>query len=401
VNGHENLFDYIWRVVPQARAFLAAGAAIGLAEAVLVIVAVLRWRAARNQSRPVGRWPELAAPAGPLVLLAAAAWSIHDARSHFDVAMLTDDPAGRARLLADCFAGQLNAIPLGVLAIVPALVLATIAIAFQVSARLRLPLLTTLVLSVGLGLAGLGPLLAGAYEYAIALIKTLSGIAGVDSGMKSLMVPRALTEAHALYFDRGVSIAIAAVAIVTISSVFLFHREGGEIASPRRTWLWSGLCSVGAAAVWLVALPLRAENQTPWPENPQSGMSLVMASGRTPDLEGNDPLERAPIITIAPDQLLLDGQPEVPMTLAQDLRTLRHRVRVGLERVELLVFVSETRRPPRKNSPWMYVAYADCTKNPRKEPSTPQGNRWLRDCVDGALQLIRPASGSNQMAATP
>src|SRR5262249_56024557 len=145
-------------------------------------------------------WFEMVAVAGPTALLALVVASIHTSRLRLWEAPDAADALARAALLGSCFSGQLNAIPLGILLLIPVAGLATVAVSCHASARLQSRgLLTarTLALSDAAGasawiahpgpgpglclflagsflLAGLGPCVSGPLHFALAPIPTLA-----------------------------------------------------------------------------------------------------------------------------------------------------------------------------------------------------------------------------------
>lgn len=77
---------------------------------------------------------------------------------------------------------------------------------------------------------------------------------------------------------------------------------------------------VAAVAIFLAA-PMLNENALPWP--PPEGGERLLARVDTPDLEGPDPIERAPVIALVPAGLFLDGmQTDLPR-MVESLSTLR------------------------------------------------------------------------------
>src|SRR5262249_4120733 len=177
-------------------------------------------------------------------------------------------------------------------------------------------------------LAGLGPCVYGAWHYALALIHTLAGRSPAIPGM---------TAARAEYLDPGMRVAMVGLLVAFGLCVVVLgwaspaarraRRRATGSPDGDRAWRWSAACLVVAAALFVVSRPMRAENETPWPEPPQ-GEQLHRSNVRTADLEGPDPIERSLIVTIFPCHLDLDGMPKDEAGLERDLVTLYNNYRM-------------------------------------------------------------------------
>jgi hypothetical protein len=151
------------------------------------------------------------------------------------------------------------------------------------------------------------------------------------------MVARALDDASRL-LDQSVVFARAGIAVAALlTAVLAWHLSPARararlLGKPRSEARGSAFgpvmagCAIAAAIGAFVAVrPLRRENQLPWPAF--DGGERLMAVIATPDLEGPDELERAPVIHVTPDSTGLDGQETDAETLEARLGTLSHNYR--------------------------------------------------------------------------
>jgi hypothetical protein len=159
-------------------------------------------------------------------------------------------------------------------------------------------------------------------------------IATAPVEMKGPMFDRALDDVRALQ-DSGVvharfGIGIAALSAVVFAWQFSAARARARIMGPEpRPIPHAGLAAAGvavvglaaAAAVFMAGEPMRRENQLAWP--PYDGGERLMALIATPDLDGPDELERAPVIHVTPEAMGLDGIATDAATMEEKLMTLR------------------------------------------------------------------------------
>src|SRR5204863_6072607 len=122
-----------------------------------------------------------------------------------------------------------------------------------------------------------------------------------------------------------VGVVIAAVIAVYLAWRFSPARARAGVAGAAQPVHGEGLFGlvvafgiIAAATVgFRAARPMRAENQLPWPAY-AGGERLMWAAG-TPDVEGPDDLQRAPVIFMAPNALGLDGREANPTAIAEQL----------------------------------------------------------------------------------
>jgi hypothetical protein len=179
---------------------------------------------------------------------------------------------------------------------------------------------------------GLVAIVVGSMLWATGLVHGFASIAWTDPETKTARILGALDEgASALrrfaQVSRWTILGLTALAVALIAAGQRRPRPTGEPlpAGPGRaaTWWASALALLLAAALWVGARPLRAENQLPWPAPQLSGEVLAIATPPTPDLAGPDPIVRAPVIQLMADRLAMDTAPYSLEDLGGPLQTLR------------------------------------------------------------------------------
>jgi len=361
--------------------FLAAGtlAAI-LAELALLLVARARlrqqaqaqslasageWRAIAALTLP-SRLAEITAALIPFALAAVFARTIRTARSLL-VSPPTDKvaPDEHARLVSRALSNELNATPMGLLAVSITVGIACAAVGMAVVARLRAaglrragalapeapdtaaawlkfpgPTLGPIAGSIAAFLVlGCGPIVQAGYAAIILKIKAFATVAVAASGdVKGAIMSGAMDESSAL-LDRALVFGRIGVGVAVLIAAFLaWHFSparararlpgGMDHGAPRKgaAGITLACCAIAAAAAAFVATrPLRLENRTPWP--PYAGGERFLGLIATADLDGPDPMERAPVIHLTPDAMGLDGVAWDAPSLASQLGSLANMYR--------------------------------------------------------------------------
>jgi hypothetical protein len=156
-------------------------------------------------------------------------------------------------------------------------------------------------------------------------VGTFAAIAGISPVEKVKIIVEALRLARASLetFARMSTFTIvgltAVVGVLTVLRRARPEMQGGG----RRALLGAALALALAGAFALAARPLRAENDLPWPTIHSEGDVLRVLEPQTPDLEGPDVVERAPVVQVFEDKVALDGYLCTLEDLGGKLGTLR------------------------------------------------------------------------------
>jgi protein-S-isoprenylcysteine O-methyltransferase Ste14 len=312
-----------------------AGLALAILALELVVFVMAGLRLRRGRA-PLPLKVHAIAGASILALPIFVGLSVHAARGLMLGLFLdgTGNPIERSRSLNIGIAGQLNAIPFVINAMGLALMLWFAGLAFTFSmprpdgrARSLPP-----VALVGLGLL---PIVFGAYQWSISLIRMLASVGGKAPNEKVVVIERALdaTRARLEVFTRISAIAIPILAVVAVVLIVRRDRNRDAAASPPRQPAGRTPLVIAATALVLAALlviaarPMASENNTPWPP-PVVGDQLLVVDPPTPDVVGPDALERAPVVQVLRDQIALDGQVVDFDSLGWMLGTLRDNYRL-------------------------------------------------------------------------
>jgi hypothetical protein len=305
----QDLARHIAHVIPLFWILVVAAAVIGVGELALLVIAARRQppaagtgNAAASEKRH-SAWFAIAAVTGPVLLAGLFGASIHLGHLTLLRGIASTRPDENVKIVVAGIEAFTNAKALAPFLIGPVLVLATIAASLNAAATLNVrprPLMTMSVLFVG---AGLSPFLWGTFKYATSSIKCFAGVAGVDVAMKDLMINQGIKEtlevldwwAMAGTIGFGVALVVAIVMVV---------RAGVPPNGHRVSWRAPALCLAAAAALFLAAEPLRAENTKPWPPGPSLGAALTNNVVATPDVDGPDEVPPAELVAITNDLTL-------------------------------------------------------------------------------------------------
>jgi len=321
--------------------FVAEDIFYGPAVMVLALVLVLIQLAVlglalrgRKRGKPLSMKLHALAGAAIAALPVLIAVSVHTARATMLAALDVGAPSDKASALSRGISGQINGIAFAVFATGLALLLWVVGVAYTASApgpdgRARsLPPAAL----VGVGLL---PTALGALMWATSLVKSYAGTAGVDPSQKAAFFLAALDAARAEFarYARISTVAIPLFAVVAIVLIVMRDRgrAGPEPARPssaRRPLIASGAALLLAALIVHQARPFVAENTQPWPKIEGMWVEFPHAPPMPP-LLGPDPIERAPVVQVEKNDLVLDGARGTPFESLEDkLITLKNNYRL-------------------------------------------------------------------------
>ena len=327
--------------IPRGRLFLGMSAVVLLLQFVAIVSARRRFRA--PGAEPTGRMSRLELFAGLAILLLPilAATSVHTARAMMLAGIAGTDPSEKAAAISCAISGQFNAIPF-------AISTTTLAVALWLAARAaaRPRERVSPVALIGLGMAAI---LAGVLQWSLHLIRAFAALAESPPEEKPALLLGALDFAgsHLHLFSRISSLTIVGLSVVAAVLTLFERRAPAETSAARRTLGISLGASLLAVMLVLSARPWRAENDLPWPP-PARGDNLRAVTPVTPDLEGPDDVERAPVIQVFSEDLALDGSLTSATELGSKLGTLRNYfalLRPGERFNQVAIIVADRRLP--------------------------------------------------------
>lgn len=352
------------RRVPQEAPFLWLLVGAWLAAVVLAVVALV-WasrtlkRAAKiqraavlgdwepaKQTGPLSRMLEMVALGPALLIVGATGFAVERSRNWVLQGVLSTDLGERATLISRGLTGELTSILLGLSCATVPVLMGSLAAAWAVSARFRTASLvrgaalsksdpdaashlaahpgppTTVILAgtAAFDLLGLAPIAWGAFRATLLKFERFATLAAVEPSLKVASFEEAQVHAGAV-LERGFHLAVAGSAVAALLSAVLLWRTSVNhgAAAVRPQPRGSSALIVGvftlAGAFFLLARPMKRENETVWP----AGSVQRVFGARTPGLEGPDPVEVGPVLQVAGEQLTLDRQ-------AVDLAELEKRL---------------------------------------------------------------------------
>jgi hypothetical protein len=304
--------------VTYGRLFLGLGLAIVALQ--IVAMGIARRRRATGT---VSFRPQALAGAAILVLPAFAGISMHAARAMTLKAFEALEPAEKATALSAGLSGQLNVIPFATTATVVALLLWLPGLKMTMDARA--PGVAARGVSPFLLIAlGLISMVVGIWQWSLAVIRGFAPPPEVTPEARVTVLLRALdfARAHLEIFARMSRWTIVGLTAIALAQI-VFDKRPLSARAGRRFLVASLAAVLLAAALVLAAAPLRAENDLPWPA-PATGDALLVTEPAAPDLEGPDPVERAPVVQVFADQILLDGSATPLESLDGPLGTLHN-----------------------------------------------------------------------------
>lgn len=375
-------FKYILQETPLAWAIVGGGALSTLLALLVILLAARRGRQVRALRAHLGKGAppsstlrfgvalEVPAAASMLLVPALAVAAIALARAQLLAAVTQTDPSQKATFLAMGIAGQLNAICLGGMLVVVQVPLAALALGLALGYRVQAAGLgraaevmrsagadsaeakawlqhpgpgTDRVLLVALATAAVVAFVAmGFLNWATHLIASFSAVAGVDPAQKGVLLLAGMDEARVI-LERIPLVAAAAVVGVTVVAVVVLHVLSAARArlalapslpaAPGLSWravaAVSGPCLVGAAACLVLVGPYRAENLSPLPVQPVVGGVVLSGGVATPEVQGPDRVDYAPLLTVARAWTRLDhSQVESPRALVERLEVQRNNYKL-------------------------------------------------------------------------
>jgi hypothetical protein len=299
--------------VPHGGLLLATVLAVCAAQLFLVLWS---WRGRQR--------PALHVPIAVSILLipVVGGVSVHAARVRMAGAFGAGGGDEKAWALSDGISGQLNAIPLTA----SGMLLATVAcaVALGIAASRAEPTRRWSGRAALLVVAGLWATLLGIVQWSAFLIHRVAALAGVDADQKPAILLAALDFARD-HLQVFATISEWTIGGLTVVALILATRAGAPVSRrmvTRQRLLAFGLLAAAVALV-LAAGPYESENDLPWPPIAR-GDALLVVDPVTPDLEGPDPVERAPVVQVYTDGLGLDGARSSQADLSGKLMTLRN-----------------------------------------------------------------------------
>jgi hypothetical protein len=361
---------------------------------------------------------ELVALVALLAVPAATVAAVGQARGLVERSRAEQDPRTRARLLAEGWNGQLQAISLGVVLEELAGGLGVLSISLALAARRQIaglvhgaavarrdpaeaaawalfptPETETVVACAG-SFAALGmlPALQGAASYCGILGTRLAALAGADPAERLRQMDAILLEARGA-LEAGTSAGQLGLALAAATCGGLLWWRSP--ARARRQWLaraaearggpkggaaWAATvaCVLVAVALYLVSRPLQAENDVPWPPLAGEGEPVTTAV-ETPDLAGPDRLPRAPVLEVSGRSARLDGEEVDPETCRARLAPPASAG--GQPSSDGVVLVCEAGAPAPRLGPFLAAARRS-------------GVRWATFAFVGRETLSRPLLGA-------
>ena len=342
------VLQIIARDVPFFAGFVVVWAGIFVVEIRLALLAnrhEKRWTGPAAASPSAGARPGAGPGAGGGLPRGVEWWAAGGLALHLGCVVLStaiarsrllrdlsgDDTAARVRLVSQNLSGLLNALPFGVMAALPLVVLAayTFAVCLWVRGKERgddpsLPRF----LKAGLAVAALClvPVGVGVVGYSMQLIKIASGVAGVDPELRALMTARGMVEARPQLVT-AVCVALCGLLATTGYIAVVCWRKARARASAvssdadARARRVSGIAATSALALFAVSMTLHLENQAPWPE-PSHNLVLDIGAFESSTVSGPDPMPWAPLLFVTAGDVLLEGTQAAGDRATEMLRVL-------------------------------------------------------------------------------
>jgi hypothetical protein len=360
--------------IPHGRVLVVATLVV-LTLQVFALGNAWRTRGARRALESQGWRPDrflIIAGLSILALPAIAGLIVHEARATMlQSATAIIDPAERAQAFSRSIAAQLNTIGLSV-------------------GRWQLGRSPRRLSLIGLGLYATA---LGTSQWALLLVHAFAGLAGAPPEQKAQLLDVALDDAHHLLETFSHAAVVTVVGLTTLAAVLTaLDRRSAAPSDSSLSTRGTLLASIGAlclaAVLFRVARPMSLENQLPWPLPPAKGEVLLTTAPPTPDLDGPDLIERAPVIQVFPDVLALDGTEVDLATLGDKLRTLRNNFRLLQPNAAFTgcaIVVIDAHAAPRRVTAVFQALHEVAYTNPRslRRPARSRRERssrrfWLR-----------------------
>jgi hypothetical protein len=272
-------------------------------------------------------WPQVLAGLSILAPLITAGRTVTAARALFVSGFDASSPA-RAALVGEGLVVQVSAISFATTSSLLCLALWLVGLGLVVDARrprMRAPVVALIAIAV----VGLTPMAVGILQWCLPLTRAFRALPGVALSERTSFLSRALDEARTA-IERHSLTSLVAMAIATVVAVvLLFVRRSPRVAAEASPAGKTGRFAVPALATGALLAayalatatrPFRIENEMPWPP-PNDGDNLQALQPITPDLVASDVVRRAPLVSVFPDFLFLDG------VKVGDLRALEDKLR--------------------------------------------------------------------------
>jgi hypothetical protein len=367
------------RTAPSLWRTLAVSVFVGIAEALLLVLAFHRWQRQREHvdvargldwkslatMKAPSIWAEIVAAVAPLAVVFDVVHSVHTCRGVIleAVSVRPHDVGERARALSLAIAEEQNVIPMGIFLAALVVALACPAAALATSVRLRVqgfrhasdlanrdpasaaiwvrhpgPRPDLLIAAVASFLVlGLGPVAASAYYASLVRIQAFAALSDLDPSVKISRLHDVLLACRTI-LEKGFTISCVGVFLATALAAALTWRFSAthsrrRLLGPEQGDLPSSRSKIGAiirvtaafvvaGLLFVVALPLHLENREPWPPFGNGGPELLLKT-TTPALDGPDPVERAPVLEVIEGGTRVNGQLLPLIQTREALETLR------------------------------------------------------------------------------
>jgi hypothetical protein len=324
------VFEAVVDEVVYGRAFLGVVAGVLALQVVALGVALRRRRRAAGQ--PASLRLQVVAGLSILALPIVTGLSVHAARALIASAIHGTDPSEKARALSAGISGQLNAIPFAATATMLALLLWLPGFAVATDGRDPERGLWPAV-RLALPAAGLAGVWYGALQWSVQVIHAFAAVAGIPPEAKGAILLQALDSGRVRLelYARMSSYAIVCLTVVAVALPLVDRwtrnpatGRGSDPSSTRRSLVGAVVALALTAGLLAAARPMHAENALPWPPAALAGDALLVTDPPTPDVEGPDGIERAPVVQVDADRVLLDGALTTRDELGSMLVTLRN-----------------------------------------------------------------------------
>jgi hypothetical protein len=269
---------------------------------------------------PPSRLFELAVLLPPIATALVAARAIERSRSL--MLRVLDHNADSAQLVASGLHGAWSATVIGASCTVPVLLLACWVSGLAASARLRADDSATApstqqVVTIALGFGGFGVLpVAGAA--AIGALRALNALAIASTLEPSAQ--QATLAAAASTARAGLAVGFGLAVVGTLATSFAAWIWTSKDS---RAEIWLSAAALGLAlACSALSLPMKRENDLPWPPGSVNGLDITIA---TAQLVGPDPIPAGPVVEVGPASIKVDRAVLEAEALEPQFRELRQR----------------------------------------------------------------------------
>jgi heme/copper-type cytochrome/quinol oxidase subunit 4 len=302
---------------PDVSTLVVLAAVACVVELWFLRIARARAREDRAQGRrPPSRLLEIVAWAPVFCTAAASAVALGSARRL--MLKVVDPSPESARLVAAGLQGVLDATLVGAATSVLLVVLACWVSGTSIASRRHAKPAPLIAIAMGFAVSAVLPIACVAAANAARFQSALANASGLDpNAQRDLMAtaPDSLRAGLGLAF--GISIAGI---VVTAIAAWLWMQRGASAGGPS---VASSVVALSVAVLCVVlSLPMKRENETPWPTGRAAAPALAF---QTAQLEGPDPIELGPSVELTPSSLKLERVETSASELATRFQAARSR----------------------------------------------------------------------------